>query len=134
MKYSSSRTPSSRCSVASATGGRQSSVALNGHKREHEGCQDGAERDPVTIPVAFEPERAFTGPFGSDSAVVIIHPTCAWFVPSADCSSFFSFLFFPFLQIFFFQPQDLRQRGVRLQKRFFFLAGIFATHDKLICT
>lgn len=120
MKYSSSRTPSSRCSVASATGGRQSSVALNGHKREHEGCQDGAERDPVTIPVAFEPERAFTGPFGSDSAVVIIHPTCAWFVPSADCSSFFSFLFFPFSPDFLFSAARFEATWREASKEIFF--------------
>lgn len=53
--------------------GRQPSVALNGHQCEHESYQNGAKRNPVTIPVAFESERALTRPFRSDGTVAIIH-------------------------------------------------------------
>lgn len=68
----------------------QPPVALNGHQCKHESHQNRAKRNPVTIPVAFEPERALTRSFGSDGTVAIIYPTYVWFVLSAD-RSFFSF-------------------------------------------
>lgn len=83
---------SSGRSVMGTTSGRQPPIALNGHQCKHKGHQNGAKRDPVTIPVAFKPERTLTGSFRSYGTVVIVHPACGFY--RQQTALFFSFLFF----------------------------------------
>lgn len=107
--------PSSDNSVASATSDRQPSVTLDSHQREHEPDQDGAECNPVAVPIAFEPERALTRSLGSDVAMIIVHPTCMVHRQQTDLPFFFSVFFSPFPSRFSFSAVIfLRQRGVGL--------------------